>query len=507
MNIINKLQNKISPDNKHIIKFGLITTIVTVIALLLNSLTIRNFGISASLDLYVISFILISFILKPLNDGSIAIFLLPRYIKSKKKQKYLNYNIIIFFLFGIVVSATLYNLADYIINFLFPGLTNLQVEKVSEFFKMCLIVLPIEFYIGVASVYFFKKYDFNFAGKLEIINKIISILVIIVFADDVGVKILIYTFVLNRIINFLIVTFVINFFKKIEGINFKKISKTKLSFKRNELIKTLFEILGLIILNTALFSQLNLIGVGIVSLYYFSRQIINGLESFLTRPITIISHTLSSEMKYKKNVASKILHSFLYKNLFISLLILVYVFFIGEYFISFLWNEKFTNQNFSIIYILILMILDLILLSNANIFYRFNLAFNRNSFHIVIFKLFLSILFSVLIYNSDKFIIGNEKIISLLFLIISFNFIWLLYNLSFYKFTIEIFKNINNQGALVKSFIFFIFQFVLLIPILRLEYFENNLLNFFFNFGLILFLQSILIFNNFFKVIKKSILE
>ena len=52
---------------------------------------------------------------------------------------------------------------------------------------------------------------------------------------------------------------------------------------------------GLIIFHIILFSQLNIIEIGIVSLYYFSRQIINGLESFLTRPITIISHTLSSE--------------------------------------------------------------------------------------------------------------------------------------------------------------------------------------------------------------------
>ena len=65
MNIINKLRNKVSPDNKHIIKFGLVTLIVTVIALVLNSTIIRNFGISANLDLYVISFILIIFILKP----------------------------------------------------------------------------------------------------------------------------------------------------------------------------------------------------------------------------------------------------------------------------------------------------------------------------------------------------------------------------------------------------------------------------------------------------------
>ena len=67
---------------------------------------------------------------------------------------------------------------------------------------------------------------------------------------------------------------------------------------------------GLIIFHTALFSQLNIIGIGIVSLYYFSRQIINGLESFLTRPITIISHTLSSEKNYNENEASKILYSF-----------------------------------------------------------------------------------------------------------------------------------------------------------------------------------------------------
>ena len=101
MNIINKLRNKVSSDNKHIIKFGLVTLIVTVIALVLNSTIIRNFGISAELDLYVISFVLITFILKPINDGSIAIFLLPKYINSKIKQNYLNYNIIIFVLSGV----------------------------------------------------------------------------------------------------------------------------------------------------------------------------------------------------------------------------------------------------------------------------------------------------------------------------------------------------------------------------------------------------------------------
>ena len=189
MNIINKLRNKVSSDNKHIIKFGLVTLIVTVIALVLNSTIIRNFGISAELDLYVISFVLITFILKPINDGSIAIFLLPKYINSKIKQNYLNYNIIIFVLSGDLISIIFYYLADHIIKLLFSGLSDLQVANVSQFFRICLIVLPIEFFIGVISVYFFSKYDFNFAGKLEILNKIISILLIILFANDIGVKI------------------------------------------------------------------------------------------------------------------------------------------------------------------------------------------------------------------------------------------------------------------------------------------------------------------------------
>ena len=37
---------------------------------------------------------------------------------------------------------------------------------------------------------------------------------------------------------------------------------------------------------------------------------------------------------------------FLFKNLFIILLVLVYVFFVGEYFISFLWNKTNINQKY-----------------------------------------------------------------------------------------------------------------------------------------------------------------
>tara|TARA_B100001109_G_scaffold244906_1_gene232044 strand:+ start:338 stop:1861 length:1524 start_codon:yes stop_codon:yes gene_type:complete len=507
MNIINKLRNKVSSDNKHIIKFGLVTLIVTAIALVLNSTIIRNFGISANLDLYVISFILITFILKPINDGSIAIFLLPKYINSKIKQKFLNYNIIIFVLSGVLISIIFYYLADNIIKLLFSGLSDLQVADVSQFFRICLIVLPIEFFIGVVSVYFFSKYDFNFAGKLEIINKIISILLIILFSEDIGVKILIYAFVLNRVINFLIIIIIVNFDKIRNELSVKKNFEKKSNFKRNELIKSLFEMFGLIIFHTALFSQLNLIGTGIVSLYYFSRQIINGLESFLTRPITIISHTLSTEKNYNEHEASKILYSFLFKNLFIILLVLVYVFFAGEYFISFLWNKTNIIQNISIIYILFLMIIDLILLSNANIFYRFNLAFNRSKFHIVIFKFFLSILFAFLIYNSDKFLIINEKIFNLLLIVITFNFIWLLYNLFFYKFIFEILKKVNNQNILFKSFLFFSIQIMVLTPIFNFEFFEFDLLNLIFSILIILLLQVILIFSNYFKILLKIILK
>ena len=507
MNIINKLRNKVSSDNKHIIKYSLVTLIVTVIAFVLNSTIIRNFGISANLDLYVISFILITFILKPINDGSIAIFLLPKYINSKIKKIFLNYNVIIFVLSGILISIILYYLADHIIKLLFSGLSDLQVAIVSQFFRICLIVLPIEFYIGVISVYFFSKYDFNFAGKLGILNKIISILLIILFSEEIGVKILIYAFVFNRVINFLIIIFIINSDKISKGFSFKKNFEKKLNFRKKELIKSIIEMLGLIIFHTALFSQLNLIGTGFVSLYYFSRQIINGLESLFTRPITIISHTLSSEKNYNEHEASKILYSFLFKNLFIILLILVYVFFSGEYFISFLWNKSNINQNISIIYILSLMIIDLILISNANIFYRFNLVFNRSNFHILIFKFFLSILFAFLIYNSDKFLIINDIIFNLLLIVITFNFIWLLYNLFFYKFITKIFKKINNQDILLKSFLFFSIQIIVLIPILNFEFFEFDLLNFILYTLIILLSQVILIFSNYFKILLKIILK
>ena len=70
--------------------------------------------------------------------------------------------------------------------------------------------------------FIFSKYDFNFAGKLEILNKIISILLIILFANDIGVKILIYAFVINRVINFLIIIFIINFDKIKNELSFEK---------------------------------------------------------------------------------------------------------------------------------------------------------------------------------------------------------------------------------------------------------------------------------------------
>ena len=76
------------------------------------------------------------------------------------------------------------------------------------------------------------------------------------------------------------------------------------------------------------------------------------------------------------------------------------------------------------------------------------------------------------------------------------------YIIFFLNLFLKYFKKLTNH-ILLKSLIFLI-QIMVLMPILNFEFFEFDLLNFIFNTLIILLLQVILTFSNYFKILLKK---
>lgn len=497
MVILKKIKEKISDNNKHFLKYFVITIIQMILAIGLNSLIVQKFNLVSETDLYVLAMVLIGFIYKPISDGSILIFILPSYLNHEKSKSFLLKKANLFFLIGILISLIIYAFLDRLIPYLFSSLSNIEIIKVTYFCKILLLALPIEFFIGTASIYYYKQYDFNFAGKLGILNKSITILSILYFQNKFGIEIVVYCVLLNRIINFSIIFINTKFFYQHKK-NILEIRKKIIDRSSYSLIKSVIETSGLIIFTIAIYRQINLLGAGFLSFYFFSKQIFTGFEAFFLRPMMVISHALSSERIEDKEISLKIFSQFVSKSFVFFSIVLIFIYFLIEEFILIAWNIKSFSNEISLSLIFIFMYIEIFIFSKANMVYRFNLSHNR-SFSPVFIKFLLILIFVLILNLSSKNGFLSSDLLSIVLYTISFNLLWLIYNIyNLSNLNFKIFdKKVFNFTLKILSFIGL--QILFLSFIFELISFNNLYLNFVFKFLSIVLIQLFFFYSKYFK--------
>ena len=123
------------------------------------------FGLGSEYDVYLVSSIV------PLTISTILLYLGQNYfipnfdkynkIDNSKGITFLNFNLIVFFVFGCLISFILYLFCGLIIENYLPGL-NFQIKQQAKIiFIIYLLSIPITSLISILSAYFQQKYELN----------------------------------------------------------------------------------------------------------------------------------------------------------------------------------------------------------------------------------------------------------------------------------------------------------------------------------------------------------
>jgi len=162
------------------------------------------FGLGTEYDLYLVSSIV------PLTISTILLYIgqnyfIPNYDKFRNTDKskgilFLNFNLIIFFIFGCLISIILYLFSGQIIDNYLPGIS-LQIKQQAKIiFFIYLFSIPISSLISILSAYYQQKYEFIIPAVSQLFLNISILILVPIFHIKYGIVIIPISYLVGTII-------------------------------------------------------------------------------------------------------------------------------------------------------------------------------------------------------------------------------------------------------------------------------------------------------------------
>ena len=177
------------------------------------------FGLGADYDLYLVASVL------PFTICTILLYLgqnyfIPIYNKflktnNEKEILFVNYNLIVFFIMGLVLAFTLYFFKNLIIGLYLANSKEIIKQQAAIIFSIYLISIPIYSVISILSAYFQQKLNFVTPAFSQLLLNFCIILLVPIFHNELGILIIPISFVLGALVQLLILL------RKSKIINFK----------------------------------------------------------------------------------------------------------------------------------------------------------------------------------------------------------------------------------------------------------------------------------------------
>lgn len=449
-------------------------TIIGVIGLLLNIvyyiLQVDYFGIDRQIEIYFIALNLTGLGLTALLAGQIGPLALPIYLEKREKHgtKIADevFSVIInwMFVFSIPVASILLCFAPFIIQLIVPGFEEIDQRSILLLFRILIFTIPIQ----VVNILLNNLLNAqNIYGRVELINIlriVISIVVLILLFDELGVYALILSYWIEVLLSFFINVFLLN------RIHFNYQAKLYSSrfnhfkfFKQSS--SAYFGSGSSQFYNFVLTASVSFLPVGIYAIFKYTETILMKISGIVLMPMnTVFFTTFAEEFNKKAKGLNKHIEQAINFGLLLSILILSLSVSFGNDILTFLWGGRFSTVNYQIAYtFFVLNIITLVFFTIKTIFYRVALVYKQT------FKIYLSqglgwLVSSVYAYFSIKYFqstgLGSVIIfVSLFPLIISFFVIY----------------SYDKKIRTVLNFRYFVKLIVLLVATLFFGYHINQL--------------------------------
>ena len=336
--------------------------IAAVTGLAYSVLQVRYFGANAAMDAYFVALTAVYVITSILQSGQLAEVFLPEYLKLKSEHSadqahqlfsaLLNRGLVVMAVFSLVVSF----LAPVIIQMLGVGLQQEYQILAIDFFRVALLIILLTLFSAFVNSALNAEHVYGRTELTGLINSLLSLILIVLFHQAVGLWILVYALLAGKVVELLTGIFFLNR----AGVRYYPILRVA-GYDLNRFLKVLFVTSGYVgatqLYTTVLTAVTSMLPEGVLSIFNYVKQLSTKGSGIVLTPISTIFFSKFATLvsQHKANLTS-----YLTKPLMAILVIagtmLALIVLVGNEMLSLLWSEKsLTPSNFKLAYLMLVL--------------------------------------------------------------------------------------------------------------------------------------------------------
>lgn len=337
---------------KPILKLTGLKIIGLFLGLCYSILQVRYFGASKEMDAFFLATSLIYIIISLTQGGQIAEVFLPEYLNVKSEYGTHSagklFSMIITHLTWILVVflAIVYFISPILIKVLGQGFEKEFIDLSLNLFRLS---LPIIFFTIISSFINVTLNAERIFGRAEltgIINSVISLSILFIFKNSLGVKVLVYALLAGKIVEIIIG---IIFLRKL---NWKYEMVWRLHFFNTKKFVsffsgTTFYVISTQAYNSALIAMSSYLPSGIFSIFNYVKDLSSKFSRIILGPVSVVFFTdIASLVTKKSSQAYKKFHKILISIFPLFVIFFVGTILIGEEFLKLIWTERKISESY-----------------------------------------------------------------------------------------------------------------------------------------------------------------
>lgn len=373
-------------------KSVLILTGLNILAAILSLgysvMQVYFFGVSRDIEIYFASTSVLYLILSLTQVGQLGEIFLPVYHKlktgSQDNSGFRAISVIVNWLliFTGLVCLIAFLLSPFLINIIIPGFSVEDRILAASIFRFSVFFILLEILNSFLTTILNAEKIYGKTEFTNVINVIISILVLFIFYNSLGIWSLAIGLATGKTVQFLMTIYYLKridfkyfFILKSEGFNHQSYFSS--------MISTLLYVGATQFYNIVLTSSISFLPEGIFAVFKYVQNLFIKVKGIFIRPVNTVFYTeFSSNFSLDKTKANEVLGKSLDLSLFILLTVLLFTIIFGDRILYILWSgEKFSDSYLHLAYhFLIFNFAGLIFVGIGSIYRRIAMVFGKAKF-------------------------------------------------------------------------------------------------------------------------------
>lgn len=372
-------QDRISTVNRVIVRFGSVSFVNSSLGFINSLLIVHAFGVSREIEIYFAATLLVGTIDRIFSVGTTTEILIPSFLQIKEKEglntAMLSFSMICnwFIIGSLLITLLVVFSASLMVNLILPGFTADQIDQVADLFCLLAIFIPLKIFNGMCSVPFRALEIYTVHEKTGIVNKIVTMLLLLFLVDSMGVTILVLGIAFGVVLR----TTYISYLLWDYGLKYKWLLRSD-QFGVRWLFKQVYipfiQAIGLQVSRWIELAALSLMPEGSMAIYNYVKQLYLNYYSNISKVIGSVFLTEVSTSKNRFNI--DIINTYMLKVSLICTVSLSLCISVGQDFLHLLWSSNnFGATDLKLSYYLLVMFFATMLMSMVeNLYLRLNVV-------------------------------------------------------------------------------------------------------------------------------------